>query len=83
MDYQKKCLRFNFGSVAGGSFINGFFYFPSLIINLICPRIDFFLCNIFDLVRSDSYSYIGLTGNSYCPSVRQCQYLCYRSNICR
>ncbi len=82
-EYQKKCLRFNFGSVAGGSFINGFFYFPSLLVNLFCSRVNFACCNLFDLVRTDAYSYIGLTGNSYCPSVRQTQYLCYRSNVCR
>lgn len=63
--------------------INGFFYLPSLLINLFFPRVDFFCCNLFDLVRTDAYSYIGLTGNSYCPSVRQTQYLCYRSSVCR
>jgi hypothetical protein len=41
-------------------------------------------CNIltcfFDLVRTDAYSYINLTGIPFCNAARQCRRLCDRSN---
>ncbi len=79
----KWALLKNFGSIVGGSFINGFLYLPSLVVNLFCSELDICCCNCLDLPRFDVYSYIYLTGNSYCPSVRQCQYLCKRSEIAR
>lgn len=63
--------------------MSGFFYYLSLIVDLFFPKIDFCFCNFFDLIRTEAYSYIYLTGNSYCPSVRQVQYLCARSRVCR
>ena len=73
----------NIGSVISGSFINGFLYIPSLIINTFCDDVDFCLCNLFDMSRGDVYAYIYLTGASYCHACRQCEYLCYRSEICK
>ena len=68
------------GSVAGGSFLGAFLYIPMLIIDLFCNGFD---CCCLDFPRSDAYSYLYMTGTSYCPSVRQSQYLCQRSKICR
>lgn len=68
------------GSVAGGSFLGAFFYIPCLIIDICCNGMD---CGCLDFPRSDAYPYLYMTGASYCPSVRQCQYLCSRSKICR
>lgn len=68
------------GSVAGGSFLGAFFYIPYLIIDICCNGMD---CGCLDFPRSDAYPYLYMTGASYCPSVRQCQYLCSRSKICR
>jgi hypothetical protein len=79
----KRLLTKNLGSVAGGSLFSGLFYIPSLVISLLAPETDCTACNFFDLTRSDVYAYIYLTGNSYCPSSRQMQYLCLRSRICR
>lgn len=73
----------NIGSVIGGSLLTGFFYLPALVISFLAPDMDCAVCNLFDLARSDVYSYIYLTGNSYCPSSRQTQYLCRRSRTCR
>jgi len=69
--------------VVGGAFLSGFFYLPSLIISFLMSNEDCCICNLFDLTRSDVYAYIYLTGNSFCASSRQSQYLCYRSRICR
>ena len=68
------------GSVAGGSFLGAFFYIPGLIINICCNGMD---CCCLDFPRPDAYPYLYMTGASYCPSVRQSQYLCSRSKICR
>ena len=73
----------NLGSVIGGSFLSALFFLPSLIISALLPKADCCLCNLFDLARSDVYAWIYLSGNSYCPSSRQTQYLCRRSAICR
>ena len=73
----------HFGSIAGGSFINAFLYIPNLFVNLFCNNKDNFCCNCLDLPREDAYPYIYMTSTSYCPSVRQVQYLCNRSRICR
>lgn len=79
----KRLMTKNLGSVASGSLILGLFYLPSLIISFLCPQVNCCCCNICDLTRTDVYSYIYLTGNSYCPSSRQTSYLCQRSKICR
>lgn len=39
------------------------------------------MTKIFDLVRSDAFAYINLTGNPYCNSARYCEYLCDKSHI--
>lgn len=54
-----------------------------MFINLCCNNTDSLCCNLFDLPREDSYPYVYMTSTSYCPSVRQVQYLCKRSRICR
>ena len=79
----KRLFTKNFGSVVGGSLLSGLFYIPSLLVSFLAPQIDSTVCNFFDLPRSDVYAYIYLTGNSYCPSSRQAQYLCLRSRICK
>jgi hypothetical protein len=76
-------MKKNIGSIASGSLLSGLFYIPSLIISFLCPEVDCCFFNLFDLTRTDAYSYIYLTGNSYCPSSRQTRYLCQRSKICR
>lgn len=63
--------------------MSSIFFIPSLLVSFFFPSSDFCLCNFFDLTRSDSYAYIYLTGNSYCPSSRHAQYLCHRSAICK
>lgn len=79
----KRLFCKNLGSVAGGSFLTAFFYLPGLVVSFLAERVDSCVCNCLDLARGDAYTYIYLTGNSYCPSVRQVQYLCARSRICR
>lgn len=84
MCYPLKALfAKHFGSVAGGSFLRAFMFLPNFFIDLFCNNRDSCCCNCFDLPRGDAYPYIYLTSNSYCPSVRQAQYLCKRSDICR
>lgn len=73
----------HFGSVAGGSFLNAFFFIPNLFIDLGCNNTNKFCCNCLDLPRGDAYPYIYMTSSTYCPAVRQVQYLCSRSRICR
>ena len=71
------------GSVAGGSFLSCLFFLPALFFSIIKANIQCFLCDCLDLARSDVYSWIYLSGNSYCGSSRQTQYLCSRSATCR
>ena len=73
----------NLGSVAGGSFLSSLFFLPSLFFSILTPGVSCCLCDVLDLARSDVYTWIYLTGNSYCGSSRQTQYLCNRSKICR
>lgn len=79
----KRLFCKNLGSVAGGSFLSSLFFLPSLFFSIIAPKSDWCLCNFFDLTRSDVYTWIYLSGNSYCNSSRQTQYLCNRSATCR
>lgn len=90
--YQRLVCK-NWGSVVGGSFLNAFFEVPTLLIELVvchpntcCSKIGTFcynICNIFtcffELVRTDAYSYINLTGIPFCDAARQCAKLCDRS----
>jgi hypothetical protein len=39
------------------------------------------LLNTFNLIRTDAYSYINLTGVSYCNAAKQCEYICHRSPV--
>jgi hypothetical protein len=73
----------HFGSVAGGSFLTAFLYIPNLFIDLCCNNKNALLCNCLDLPRNDAYPYIFMTGTSFCPAVRQVQYICTRSKICQ
>ena len=91
--YQRLVCK-NWGSVVGGSFLNAFFEVPTLIIELLvchpntcCSKLGttcYNTCNIFtcffELVRTDAYSYINLTGIPFCDSARQTARLCDRSN---
>ena len=72
----------NVGSVASGSFLSCLFFIPSMLISLFFPNTDCCCCNFFDLAREDAYSWVYLTGNSFCPSSRQTQYISKRSSIC-
>lgn len=86
----------NFGSVVAGSFMVGWFTVPDYIFDCFrsdAPRSEEvqssgerclnYVDNFFDLVRSDSMSYIYLTGNPYCNAARYCEYLCNQSSLTR
>lgn len=76
----------NWGSVVAGSFMNAFFRIPSNIVEqLICHPSSY--CNkcgqfctnncnwcisFFELIRTDSYSYINVFGTDYCDAGREC-----------
>ena len=53
------------------------------MVDLCCNNKDVCCCNCLDLPRSDAYAYLYMTSATYCPSVRQSQYLCKRSRICK
>lgn len=82
--YQRLLCK-HWGSVVGGSFLNAFLTIPRLIVELFvchpqtcCSGLgttcynscSWFSC-LFDLVRSDAYSYINLSGIPFCNSARQ------------
>lgn len=79
----KAFITKHFGSVAGGSFLRSFMFIPHFFVDLFCNHKNACCCNCCDLPRGDAYPYIYMTSASYCPSVRQVQYLCKRSDICR
>lgn len=79
----KAFITKHFGSVAGGSFLRSFMFIPHFFVDLFCNHRDACCCNCCDLPRGDAYPYLYMTSTSYCPSVRQAQYLCKRSDICR
>lgn len=76
----------NWGSVAGGSFINAFFEIPSLLLELVvchkktcCSRLGETCdsrCSCFsfisDLVRTDAYAFIHFSGLGFCTAAREC-----------
>jgi uncharacterized membrane protein YwzB len=81
--------------VVGGSFLNAFFNLIDFLLEALrcypdgtCPACApccniFFNCgaNLFDLVRTDVYSYINLTGIDYCNSARLCEHLIETSRL--
>lgn len=89
-----RLLFYNWGSVTGGSFLNAFFEIPTLIVQLLtfhpqacCPTLGtccYNKCHIFtsffDLVRTDAYSYIHMSGIPFCNSAQQCRKMCHHSN---
>ena len=79
----KAFITKHFGSVAGGSFLRSFMFIPHFFVDLFCNHKDACCCNCCDLPRGDAYPYLYMTSASYCPSVRQAQYLCKRSDISR
>lgn len=88
-------FKYNFGSVAGGSFLNAFFNFIDFLFETLrcypdgccgmcapCSNLFSRCCGcFFDLVRNDAYSYINLTGIPYCNAARNCEVLCNSSRL--
>jgi hypothetical protein len=85
----------HWGSVVAGSFMNGFFEVPTLLIELLtCHRRT--CCNklgvcceksccggwgcFFHLVRTDSYAYINLAGEPFCNAGRECYDVCIQAD---
>ena len=81
-----KLILLHFGSLVGGSFINAFFFIPDMIgdfVRICIPGESENCCTkLLDLVRSDAYSYIALTGNPFCNSAKYCEYLTNESMAC-
>ena len=89
--YQRLVCK-HWGSVVGGSFLNAFFDLPTHLIELFvchpqacCGKLGtccYNTCGIFtcffDLVRTDAYAYINMTGIPFCNSARQCKKICER-----
>jgi len=88
-------LKYHFGSVAAGSFMNAFFNFFDFIYETFrcypegtCPMMSpccnccdkIFGC-FFDLIRTDAYAYINLNGIPYCNAARNCEDLCHQSRL--
>ena len=79
-------IKYHFGSVAGGSFLNGFFNVINFLLESVrcyrdgacplCASCYECICgcnrNFFELVRTDVYAYINLTGIAYCNAARNC-----------
>jgi len=84
----------NWGSVVAGSFANAFLRIPANIIELFichsdsyCARCGQFCANncnwcisFFELIRTDSYSYINIFGTPYCDAGRECGKICENSH---
>lgn len=82
--YQRLVCK-HWGSVVGGSFLNAFFAIPTFIMELFichpqtcCSKLgttcynSCSCCNCFwDLVRTDAYSYINMSGIPFCNAARQ------------
>lgn len=81
--------------MVGGSFLNAFFNLIDFFLEALrcypdgtCPACapccnTIFNCgaHLFDLVRTDVYSYINLTGIAYCNSARFCEHLIETSRL--
>ena len=90
-----RLLRFHFGSVVGGSFLNAFFNLIDFFLESLrcypdgtcpacapfCTSVTASCANLFDLVRTDVYSYSNLTGVDYCNSARFCEHLIETSRL--
>jgi hypothetical protein len=88
----KRLFTRHWGSVVAGSFLNGFFELPTLLLELLtchsntcCARVGT-ICEqkcccgyFFDIVRTDAYAYINLAGLPFCNSARECAFNCARS----
>ena len=80
--------------MVAGSFANAFLRIPSNIVEQFvchpdsyCGRCGQFCVNncnwcisFFELIRTDSYSYINIFGTPYCDSGRECEKLCENSH---
>lgn len=90
-----RLVCFNWGSVVGGAFLNSFFSPINFIFELFrcysnghLPSMakfsnyaSYFCCNnLCDLIRTDTYTYINLTGLPYCNASRHCEALIVNSN---
>ena len=83
------CMRFNWGSIAVGSFLNSVLRLPLLVLELLichptaccnmCGNCCYDNCcqNLVDLVRTDVYAYCNLFGSGYCEACRECRHLCF------
>lgn len=80
------------GSVIACSFMTAFFGIFDFIFDALIPDCDnnssnplVKCCNCFagyfDLVRSDSMTFVYLTGNAYCNSARYCEYVVNKSSL--
>jgi hypothetical protein len=75
------------GSVIGGAFVNGFFFIPQAITDLVrsCrnskTKTNTCLVNAVELARADALSFIILSGLPYCNSSKYCEYLWNESMI--
>jgi hypothetical protein len=88
---MRRLITKNWGSVAAGSFLNAFLELPTLIVELLtchkntccnragecCENSCFCFDYVFNLVRTDVYSYINLSGIPYCNSARECTKICH------
>lgn len=74
-------LKFHWGSIVGGSFVNGVFFIPDLFYDLIkpsrgnpCHQTFYTVCCCCDrflgFVRLESMPFIYMTGLPYCNAAR-------------
>jgi len=87
-------MKYNWGSVVFGSFMNAFMRILSNLVEIFilhplswCAAAGRFPesgCNwcvsFFGLIRTDSYAYINIFGNSYFDSSKKCQNMCLESH---
>ena len=75
----------NLGSIIGCSFVTSFFSIFDLLFDIFKPKdIQNSCCKaicgcVCDLVRSDTMSFVILSGNPFCNSARYCEYLCNKA----
>lgn len=83
-----RMIKYHFGSVVGGSFLNAFFNIIDFVFESLrcypdgrcnkfapCCNIifDTFLGFLCNLVRTDVYSYVNMAGIPYCNACRNCE----------